>query len=202
MTGRRINFPEPENMSAKQRAVYEEILTGPRRQIVGPLRAWLISPELARRSSAVGEHLRFGDFMPKRLKELAILVTGRRYSSKVEWWVHAREAEAAGIDKAVIEAINTAASVELADDEWAVYEFARQLHETGYVSAPVYDAITQTFGERGVVELTALVGYYTMVSMTLNAHQIPLPKGQESGLAPLNLGRLVTLKPAIKKKGQ
>ncbi|MCA8888093.1 MAG: carboxymuconolactone decarboxylase family protein [Parvularculaceae bacterium] len=201
MTGRRINFPEPENMSAKQRAVYDEILTGPRRQIVGPLRAWLISPELARRNSAVGEHLRFGDFMPERLKELAILITGRRYSSEVEWWVHAREAEAAGVDKAVIKAINTAAPIELSGDDWTVYEFTRELHETGNVSQHVYEEIKQSFGENGVVELTALVGYYTMVSMTLNAHQIPLPEGQKSGLAPLNQGGLVTLKPATKKKG-
>ena len=70
-------------------------------------------------------------------------------------------------------------------DDAAVYEFARQLLQTGQVAEPAYCAIENRWGARGVVELTAVVGYYTMVSMTLNAHEIPLPDGIAAPLSPL-----------------
>ena len=64
-------------------------------------------------------------------------------------------------------------------EEAEIYEFARQLQMTGRVTLPAYRAVEARWGVRGVVELTAVIGYYTMVSMTLNAHEIPLPDGEQ-----------------------
>jgi 4-carboxymuconolactone decarboxylase len=69
--------------------------------------------------------------------------------------------------------------------EAAVYEFARQLLEFGQVSEEVYGEVQRELEVIGVVELTALIGYFTMVSMTLNAHEIPLPDGAEGPLQPI-----------------
>ena len=189
----RIPLPFPEEMSPEQRRVHDSVVAGPRGQVIGPLRAVIHSPDLAARWSALGEFLRFGTCLPKRLNELAIVVTGRRWSSQVEWWVHARVAAEAGIAQHAIDAIHRGEAPAFADaDEALVYEFARALQLDGRVPTATYDAARERWGERGVVELTAVVGYYTMVSMTLNAHEIPLPDGvapvlspPENGLAPL-----------------
>ena len=182
----RLYFPTPEEMSPEQRRVHDTVVSGPRGVMIGPLRAAIHSPELARRWSDLGEFLRFGTCLPKRVTELAILVTGRRWTSQVEWWVHARAAAEAGMPADAIEAIRRGESPALSDhDDAAVYEFARQLQHTGQVPLPAYQAVERRWGPRGVVELTAVIGYYTMVSMTLNAHEIPLPDGVAPPLQPL-----------------
>ena len=72
------------------------------------------------------------------------------------------------------------------DDEEAVYEFSRQLHEKKSVDDKAYQRTLEFLGVQGVVELTALIGYYSMVAMTLIAHQIPLPEGSKPELPPLS----------------
>jgi 4-carboxymuconolactone decarboxylase len=193
----RIPLPTVEEMSPEQRRVHRAVVSGPRGEIIGPLRAVIHSPELAARWSALGEFLRFNTCLPPRLNELAIIVTGRRWTSQIEWWVHARAAATAGLSAAAIEAIRVGESPILNDvDEAAVYEFARQLQLAGTVQSAAYRVIKQRWGVKGVVELTAVIGYYTMVSMTLNAHEIPLPEGVAAPLSPLVEGALTPLPPA------
>jgi 4-carboxymuconolactone decarboxylase len=180
-------------MTPEQKRVHDAVVAGPRGQVIGPLRAVIHSPELAERWSSLGEFLRFGTCLPPRLNELAIIVTGRRWSSQIEWWVHARAAAAAGLPDDVIEAIRTGEAPAFADvDDAAIYEYARQLQLNGQVDEATYTAVVKRWGARGAVELTGVIGYYTMVSMTLNAHEIPLPDGvaspvqaPEEGLFPL-----------------
>ena len=180
----RIPLIGPETLTPEQRRVYDTIVSGPRGALVGPLRAALHSPELADRWSKLGEFLRYGTTLPKRASELAILVTGRRWNSQVEFHVHAKAAHAAGLPDAVIEAIRLAQSPLFDDpDDDAVYEYARQLQEYGQVADQAYARVRDRWGTVGVVELTALIGYYTMVSMTLNAHDIPLPDGAPPALS-------------------
>jgi 4-carboxymuconolactone decarboxylase len=195
----RIPLPTPEEMTPAQRAVHDAVVTGPRGTILGPLRAVIHNPALAERWSALGEFLRYRTSLPPRLKELAIIVTGRRWTSQVEWWVHARAAAEAGLPEAAIAAIRIGAPPEFDVPEDAlVYEFARQLQQAGQVPIETYRAAEARWGVVGVVELTALIGYYTMVSMTLNAHAIPLPDGVAAPLEPLAAaaGGLTPLPPA------
>jgi 4-carboxymuconolactone decarboxylase len=181
----RIPLPATrEELDEAQRAVWDRVVSGPRGQVIGPLRAAIHNPELAARWSAMGEALRFNTSLPKRLSELAICVTGRRWSSQVEWWVHARVAAENGIAAEVLEAIRDGRSPRFADPQEAlVYDFARALQLDGRVPDATYAAAREAFGVKGVVELTALIGYYTMVSMTLNAHGIPLPEGEADPLS-------------------
>ncbi len=181
----RIPLPSRDEMTAEQQAVHDLVVAGPRGRMVGPLRAAIHNPELARRWSALGEILRFDTTLPKRITELAILVTGRRWTSQIEYFVHAKAAVAAGVSEHAVEAIRHGRAPSLPDDEAEAYEFARMLQQTGQVPLPAYEAVVARWGARGVVELTAVIGYYTMVSMTLNAHEIPLPDGEAPALAPL-----------------
>ena len=192
----RIPLPSRNEMDAEQQAVHDAVVSGPRGVVIGPLRAAIHSPELARRWSSLGEILRFGTILPKRLTELAILVTGRRWTSQIEYLVHAKAAAAAGIPAQAIEAIRHAHPPTLATEDAEIYEFARHLQQTGQVPLPAYRAVETRWGPRGVVELTAVIGYYTMVSMTLNAHEIPVPDGEHDPLAPIGPG-LVDLPQAV-----
>lgn len=174
----RIPLPSPEAMTSEQRRVYEQIVTGPRGRLVGPLRAALHRPELAEKWQQFGELLRYRTSLPPILSELAILVTAWHARSNVEWYIHEQVAEKAGLPRSIIDSIKqgTRPATENADF-LVVYDYARELNETSDVSEPVYQRALSRLGTVGIVELTALIGYYTMVAMTLNAHRIPLPDG-------------------------
>jgi len=174
----RITLPTPEQMSPEQRRVYDKVVSGPRGRVQGPLRAAIHNPELADRWQALGALLRYNTTLTPRQSEIAILVTGRHCRSPFEWYAHRQEAEKAGIETAVIEAILAESTPAGLDEEDAlIHKYAIELNRYKSVSKTTYERTLARFGERTVVELTALIGYYTMVAMTLNAHEIPLPEG-------------------------
>lgn len=174
----RLHLPAVDEMTPDQRKVYDEVVSGPRGRLVGPLRAVIHSPELATRWSRLGEFLRYSTLLPARLNELAIIVVGRHWNSQLEFHIHAEAAKVAGLGADCIEAIRLGEAPVLAEgEEREIYDYARLLVQTGTVPDDVHAAIVARWGERGAVELTGVIGYYTMVSMTLNAHGIPLPDG-------------------------
>ena len=181
----RIPLPAPESMTPAQRRVYDEVIAGPRGSFVGPLRALIHWPELADHWQKLGALLRFGTEFPPRLSELAILVTARAWDAQFEWYAHEPIARKAGIAEEVIAAIREGRRPVLSDPgEQAVYDYAAELQETHTVSQQTYARAHERFGTLGVVQLTALVGYYSMVAMTLNTHAIPLPEGAVPPLPP------------------
>jgi 4-carboxymuconolactone decarboxylase len=198
----RISLPaSPDGLDAAGREVWAEVTAGPRGRMAAPLRAAIHNPDLARHWSRLGEVLRYRTGLGPRLSELAILVTGRRYSAQVEWFVHAREAARAGLSPQVIEAIRDGRPPPFADgDEALVYAYARDLLMEGRVDEALHRRTTARFGVRGVVELTALVGYYVMVAMTLNAHEVPLPEEAPPPLRPPPSG-LFALPPSGEGEG-
>src|SRR6185369_8495438 len=144
----RLHLPSVAEMTPEQRDVHDEIVSGVRGQMIGPLRAVILCPDLARRWSPLGEYLRFSTCLPKKLNELAIIVTGRRWNSQLEFHIHAEAAIAAGLDPACVEAIRLAEAPAFADEaEVEVYEFARQLQQTGNVDATLHAAVTARWGE-------------------------------------------------------
>ena len=178
-------FPLDE-MSEAQRHVYDAIVAGPRGVVVGPLRAALHQPELADKWQQLGELLRYRTSLPPRLSELAILVTARFWDAQLEWHAHAPAALKGGLDPAAVESIrNGREPVFPNQDEAAVYQYVRELHTLHDVRDDTYRKAHELLGTVAIVELTALVGYYTMVAMTLNAHHIPLPG---NAVPPLKVG--------------
>jgi 4-carboxymuconolactone decarboxylase len=171
-------FPRltPEQMTETQRAVASEIAAGPRGEVRGPFVALLHNPELASRLQKLGEHLRWQGKLPPRLKELAVLVTARRWTCQHEWVMHSRLALEGGLSPGTVEAI--AANREprhLSEDERAVYTFCHELHASGRAGEEAFEAIEKRFGLDGALELIALNGYYTLMAMVLNTAGLPLP---------------------------
>ena len=170
-------------MSPAQRQAAEAIAAGPRGGLRGPFNAWLRSPELADRAQRLGEYLRFRSSVPKRLNELAILITARAWDAEFEWHAHYPLALRAGLDPAV--AADIAAGKRpavMAEDEAAVFDFATELRRDRRVSEAVFARAKAALGEQGVVDLIGVLGYYDLVSMTLNVAQVKPP---EPGPLPL-----------------
>ncbi|MGE0748879.1 MAG: carboxymuconolactone decarboxylase family protein [Rhodospirillales bacterium] len=175
----RLTDLRPETMSPEQRKAAEEIAAGPRGAVVGPFNALIRSPEMCARIQKVGEYLRFQSSLPARLRELTVLLVARFHSANFEWYAHAPLAEQAGVDPGIIIAIRDRRRPDFADPlDIAVYNFVRELLDKHNVSDHVYRPVLIRIGEQGVVELVALVGYYTLIAMTLNTFQIPTPDGK------------------------
>jgi 4-carboxymuconolactone decarboxylase len=176
----RIPLFTPDSMTPGQQRVYEAIVSGPRGKLVGPLRAALHCPELADKWQQLGEILRYRTSLPPRLSELAILVTARHCNCDLEWYIHEQMARQAGLEVAIIEEIRGGRRPGSADAEaLVIYDYAEELNRLKTTSDAIYQRALKLCGVVGVVELTALIGYYTMVAMTLNAHGIPLPDGAQ-----------------------
>jgi 4-carboxymuconolactone decarboxylase len=191
----RLHLPAVEELTAAQRKIYDEVVSGPRGRLIGPLRAVIHSPELATRWSRLGEFLRYSTLLPPKLNELAVIVTGRHWNSQLEFHIHAEAARVAGLDPACIEAIRLGQAPTFSGpEEQEIYDYARLLLQVGNIPDAVHAAIVARWGEQGAVELTGVIGYYTMVSLTLNAHAIPLPDGASPPLPELQTGP--TLLPA------
>jgi 4-carboxymuconolactone decarboxylase len=173
-------------LSAAQRAAAAELAAGPRGGVVGPFIAALRSPELMTRLQRLGEYLRYRNALGPRLTELAILITARAWSQPFEWAMHVGEAEARGISRATIIAVaRRRKPVRMPVDEAIVYDYLRELHAAQCVSDATYARAVAAFGEAGVVDLTAVAGYYSTLAMILNVARTPVPSGKRSPLAKL-----------------
>ena len=161
-----------------QLKVYRELMAGPRGGVRGPFNALLRSPVLIDRVQKLGEFLRFESSLPARLNEFAILITARHWNAQYEWFAHYPHALKGGLKPEVAaDLAQGKRPANMQDDEAIVYDFCKELHENKSVSDATYDVALKKFGERGVVDLIGVSGYYTLVSMVLNVDCQPLPDG-------------------------
>ena len=174
-----------ETMSAVQQQMTCAVLGGQRGNMQGPYNVLLRSPELGQLAQAFGAHTRFNSSLPLQLNELAILLIARDWTAQFVWWAHRRIAEDAGLPVALVQAISNQTTIpkNLPDDVIAVFEFCKELIKTRKVSDSAFAHVVKHFGERGVVDLMATMSYYTLVCMSLNVDDYPLPDGVEPELA-------------------
>lgn len=178
-------IPE-QNMSEAQKKAVAEIVSGPRGALIGPFVPLMRSPDFMNRLQKTGEYLRYNSAFEPRLSEMAILITARLWSQNFEWYAHRPIAEKAGLKISIIEAIAEGRRpTEMAADETAIYDFLDELIRTKTVSETTYQRANATFGERGIIDLVGIHGYYSLLAMVLNVTQSPIPEGAKPGLAPL-----------------
>ncbi len=122
--------------------------------------------------------VRFRTSVPRRLNEMAILLTAKWWSSRSEWHAHKTLALEAGLSVAVIDDIQVGRRpASMRADEAVVYDFTTELRERRRVSDRTFAAAVKLLGEKGVMDLVAAMGYYDLVSMVLNIDRHPLPEG-------------------------
>lgn len=166
-----------ETLDEAGRAVWDRIASGARGGVGGPFLALLGSPELCARVEQLGVFVRYECSVPMRLREIAILCVGQHWKAAYEWYAHAPIAERQGVPPAAIQAIGAGAA-EIPFDQEAdrvVVAFVRALLRTGQVPDAEFAAAQALLGEKGTVELTGLVGYYTLLAFQLNAFQVEPP---------------------------
>jgi 4-carboxymuconolactone decarboxylase len=179
----RLERLDMETLSEEQRQVADAIRSGPRGGLRGPFEPWLRSPGLADPAQKLGEYCRFNSSLPKDLSELAILLTGKHWRAQFEFWAHARLGREAGLPDEIIEAVRTGAMPAFRrEEERVIYDFVTEYFRTNRVSNETYQRAIKAFGERGVVDLVGVVGYYGLVSMTLNVFEIEVPEGEREPL--------------------
>jgi 4-carboxymuconolactone decarboxylase len=182
----RIPLITADSMTDAQRRVYDAMMSGPRRSPpVGPLAAAMHRPDLAEKWSDLGLVLRFNSSFEPRLREFVILLTGRYWDCQFEWFSHEGEARKAGLSEQTIEMLRHGGGTFPAADEQAIHDYTVELLRDHRVGDTTYRRILDAHGTAGIVELTALIGYYAMVALTLNAHEIGVPEGEKSPLPAL-----------------
>jgi 4-carboxymuconolactone decarboxylase len=170
---KRIAELDAAALNSEQAAVYAAIAAGPRGGVRGPLAVWLHRPALASRAQALGQYCRYETCLPPRLSELAIIVTGRIWQSQYEWDAHVPLALQAGIAPETVHALATGEAPHFNHaDEEAVHDFVTTLHRERSVSDSLYERTVNVLGQDAVVDLVGIAGYYTLISMTINAFGI------------------------------
>jgi 4-carboxymuconolactone decarboxylase len=175
-----------DEMTAAQKTMLEHLLAGPRGGANGPFNVLLRSPEIGDLAQEFGASTRFKSSLPQRLYELAILITARHWTSQFEWQAHHRSALQAGLSPTIADAIAQGRRpAAMQRDEEAIYNFCSELLTTKQVSDAAFDAVKNAFGERGIVDLIAVTGWYNTVSMLLNVDRYPVADNTQPELKPL-----------------
>jgi len=176
----RLSKLSEQTLTPEQRSLAESIKSGPRGQfkMSGPFAIYLHAPAFGELAQKLGGHLRFNTSLSPRLSEFAILVTAQHWKAQYEWAMHAPIAEKQGVKPQTIRDLQAGRAPKAAPrDEMAIYAFVKELYASRRVSTAVFNRAKKLLGETGVVELVGLLGYYAMVSMTLNTFRAPLPEG-------------------------
>ncbi|HLU53825.1 MAG TPA: carboxymuconolactone decarboxylase family protein [Pseudonocardia sp.] len=187
MSERRLRPLRPDELDAEQRAVYDALTDPPGRvrrapdgSLEGPFDAMLRAPRSGAALQSVGAALRYRSALPERVRELATLQVAAHHRAQFEWFAHAPLAAAAGLPAALVEAVRTGGPVEPEDEaERAAAVAVAQLLTTGDVDDEAWAAVVGALGEAGAVELTTLVGYYSLLAMQMRVLRVPLPDGAE-----------------------
>ena len=174
-----------EKMSEAQKKAVAEYMAA-RGPLTGPWVAILRSPDMLNRARALSDYLRFNSSLPPRLSEFVILITARQWAQPYEWNAHHALALKGGLNPDIPKAVAEGRRPQqMAEDEEAVYDFCIELHGNHSVSDATYARALSKFGERGVIDMIGLSGWYTLVSMVLNTVRTPLQAGATPMLAPL-----------------
>lgn len=175
----RLPKQDPADYDADQREAAAALIASPRGEVRGPFIPMMRSPMLMDRAQKLGEFLRYNCSIPERLREWAIIVTARFWQQSYEWHVHAPLALKAGVAQSSIAMLaqgqHPDTAPDMAADERIVHDFCLTLHRDHVVDDALYAQARDLLGERGVIELTGICGYYALLAMMLNVARTPAP---------------------------
>jgi 4-carboxymuconolactone decarboxylase len=166
-----------DQLTPEQRLAWDEVVAGPRKKMHGPFFIWLHSPELLSRGQKLGLYARFHSSLPPRLSELCILMMAAHWKAAGEWVDHAPIARDLGVDAEALEALRKGLPAHFKNaDEMAAYELAQELLNSRDVSDVTYARVKGVLGERGILDLVAVLGYYGLIAMSMKTFAL-MPDG-------------------------
>ncbi len=169
----RLPLVDPKMLTPAQADVYKAIASGPRGRVGGPFAVLLHSPGLAQWVEKVGAYLRYESQLPARLRELAITVVAAHWKADTEWNTHAPLALKHGVPTDVMDDIGKNLPPRFSDEaDCVAYNYARELLASSNPSDATFQAAHRLLGNEGIVDLTGVVGYYSMLAMMLNSAQV------------------------------
>ena len=167
----------PEKYDEAQVKAAAEFLATRKVPVFGPFIPLIRSPEVMLRAKEMGDYLRYKTGLGDKLNEFVILITARQWTQDYEWYVHHPIALKAGLDPAIAEAVRDGRRPDgMSEDETLIYDFCIELHRNKRVSDAVYAKAVARFGEKGVIDLVGVNGYYTFLAMALNTTRAETPK--------------------------
>jgi 4-carboxymuconolactone decarboxylase len=173
-TADRFRPLDPSTLAADQAEVYEAIRAGPRGAVPWIFHLFLESPGLAAKVQELGAFCRYRTGLPPRLSELAILIVARHWRAEYEWRIHRGEALKAGLAEPDIAALEAGRRPDFSDRDAAlVYDFATAFFRAHDVPDAIFAEAVERFGRRAVVELTGILGYYSMLAVAIRVFRLP-----------------------------
>jgi 4-carboxymuconolactone decarboxylase len=143
-------------------------------------------PKAHQLMNAVNKHLRSESSLPKKLQELAMLVTARELDCQYIWNAHAASARESGIGDATVDALRDRKELpKLADDESAVVRYGQEFFRTHRVSRGAFQAVLEQLGRQGAVELGLVMGNYSLLALLVNTFDVDLPPDRKEPLLPV-----------------
>ena len=166
----------PDQYSPEQKQAAEAFLAARKTPVFGPFEPLMYSPEVMSQARAMGDYLRYKSLIGNTLSELVILITAREWTQDYEWYVHAPIAAKMGIKPETIAAIRDGRRPDgMSEDEAIVYDFSVELHRNHRVSDATFARAEKRFGKPGIVDLSGVSAYYTLLAMQLNAVEYAMP---------------------------
>ena len=165
-------------VAAKDQAIVDSIVAS-RGALQGPFTMFLHSPELAGRLAHLGAYVRFEGSLDMRVRVLAAMTVARELEAVYVWGAQTGGARKLGVPESTITAIRENHSRGIPAEDAQIVDLTRDLIRKHRVSDAVMTALQKRFGNFQLVELTATIGYYSMLAMTANACELEAGKGAE-----------------------
>jgi 4-carboxymuconolactone decarboxylase len=175
-----------EHVAEQHRGAFDEVAAVPGGIGSGPTSILKNSPEMAKRAMHLSDYLRNESSLPKKIQELAMLTAARSMDCQYIWNAHAAEGRKQGLPDALVDALRDKQSLPaMAADEGAVVNLGLEFYKTHKVSQATFQSVLDQFGRQGLAELTALLGYYAMLSLNANAVELDLPSDMAEPVLPI-----------------
>jgi 4-carboxymuconolactone decarboxylase len=177
-----------DQLTPEQQQMAVHLKTPPRNSALngGPFNAYARSPGLGLLLLQVSDYVRFNSSLPPRLSEFAIMIGARHWSVPYEWRAHYPLAIKGGLDRQILVDLGAGRRPQsMKEDETALYDFVTEMYRDRNVSEAAFKAAADKFGERGIMDLIGIIGYYDIASMALIAQKAPAEPVAEAPLMPL-----------------
>jgi 4-carboxymuconolactone decarboxylase len=176
-----------DSVPEAQRAIFDEMVQSlgsvPR---YGPGSVMVHVPKAHRWATGLNHYLRDESSLPKKIQELAMLVTARELDCQHIWNAHAASARQAGVRSELVDALRDRTELPgLAADEAAVVHYGREFFRTHRVSRGAFQSALEQFGRQGVIELALVLGNYSLLALMINSFDTDLPPDRTEPLLPV-----------------